>query len=45
MNVDRIMELQPSFNGEYVVLLKGGTRVTMSRGYRDALQSRLGKPL
>jgi two-component system, LytTR family, response regulator len=45
VNVDRIMELQPTFNGEYVVLLKGGTRVTMSRGYRDALQARLGKPL
>ncbi len=45
VNVDRIMELQPSFNGECVVLLKGGPRVSMSRGYRDALQSRLGKPL
>ena len=36
VNVDRIMELQPSFNGECVVLLKGGARVTISRGYRDA---------
>jgi two-component system LytT family response regulator len=42
-NVDRIQELQSSFNGEYVVLLRGGTRLTLSRGYRDALQARLGK--
>jgi two-component system LytT family response regulator len=44
VNVDRIQELQPSFNGEYVVLLHGGTRLTLSRSYREELQSRLGKP-
>jgi two-component system LytT family response regulator len=44
VNVDRIQELQSSFGGEYVVLLRGGTRLTLSRGYRDALQARLGKP-
>jgi two-component system LytT family response regulator len=43
VNVDRIQELQSSFNGEYVVLLRGGTRLTLSRGYRDGLQERLGK--
>lgn len=45
VNVDRIQELQSSFNGEYVVLLRGGARLTLSRGYRDALQTHLGKPL
>ena len=45
VNVDRVQEMQSSFNGEYVVLLRGGTRLTLSRGYRDAIQSRLGKPL
>lgn len=45
VNVDRVQELQPSFNGEYVVVLRGGTRLTLSRGYRDALQNRLGRPL
>lgn len=45
VNVDCIQELRSSFNGEYVVLLKGGARLTLSRGYRDALQMRLGKPL
>jgi two-component system LytT family response regulator len=43
VNVDCIQELRPSFSGEYVVLLRGGTRLTLSRGYRDALQNRLGK--
>ena len=45
VNVDRIQEMQPSFNGEYVVILRGGTRLTLSRGYRDAIQAHLGKPL
>jgi two-component system LytT family response regulator len=37
VNVDRIQELRSSFNGEYLVLLRNGTRLTLSRGYRDAL--------
>jgi two-component system LytT family response regulator len=45
VNVDRIQELQSSLNGEYTVVLRSGTRLTLSRGYRDALQARLGKPL
>lgn len=45
VNVDRIQEMQSSFNGEYVVLLRNGTRLTLSRGYRDALHGRLGRPL
>jgi two-component system LytT family response regulator len=42
VNVDRIQELRSSFNGEHVVVLHGGTRLTLSRGYREALQARLG---
>jgi len=45
VNVDRIQEMQSSFNGEYIVILRSGTRLTLSRGYRDLLQARLGKPL
>jgi two-component system LytT family response regulator len=45
VNVDRIQELQSSFNGEYVVLLQSGDRLTLSRGYRDGLQAHLGKSL
>lgn len=43
VNVDRIEELRSSFNGEHTVVLRDGTRLTLSRGYRDALQTRLGK--
>ena len=45
VNVDRIQELQSSFGGEYVVLLRDKTRLTLSRGYRETLQDRLGKTL
>ena len=45
VNADRIQEMQSSFNGEYVVILRGGMRLTLSRGYRDAIQPRLGKSL
>jgi two-component system LytT family response regulator len=43
VNTDRIKELQPWFNGEYVVILQNGARLTLSRGYREKLQERLGK--
>lgn len=43
VNIERIRELQPWFNGEYVVFLKNGTRLTLSRGYRDKLQDRVGR--
>jgi two-component system LytT family response regulator len=45
VNVDRVREMQPSFGGEYVIVLRDGTRLTLSRGYRDTIQARLGKPL
>ncbi len=45
VNVDRIQELRSSFNGEYLILLHDKTRLTLSRGYRDGLQARLGKAL
>ena len=43
VNSERIKELQPWFNGEYVVILRNGTRLTLSRGYRDRLQDQVGK--
>ena len=45
VNVDRVQEMEPSFSGDYVVILRGGTRLTLSRGYRDVMQARLGRPL
>ena len=43
VNTERIKELQPWFNGEYVVVLRNGTKLPLSRGYRDKLQEQLGK--
>ncbi len=39
VNIERVRELQPWFNGEYVVFLRSGTRLTLSRGYRKKLQA------
>ena len=33
VNLDRIRELQPWFHGEYIVLLKDGTKLTSSAAY------------
>jgi two-component system LytT family response regulator len=43
VNVDRIKELQPMFHGDYTVILHNGTKLTLSRGYREALNHLLGK--
>ncbi|AHG89633.1 LytTr DNA-binding region [Gemmatirosa kalamazoonensis] len=43
VNLERVRELRPTFNGEYVVVLATGTRLTLSRGYRDAFFDRMGK--
>ena len=37
VNIDRIKEIQPWFKGEQVVILHDGTRVPLSRKYRDRL--------
>lgn len=43
VNVDRIKELQPLFHGEYAVILRNGTRLTLSRSYRDKVAQLTGK--
>jgi two-component system LytT family response regulator len=45
VNIDRIAELCPLLDGDYTVVLRGGTRVTMSRSYRERVQQRLGRNL
>ena len=45
VNVDRIHQLQPWFRGDYLVLLRDGTKPTLSRGYRDRVQNLVGKGL
>jgi two-component system LytT family response regulator len=43
VNLERIQELQPMFHGEYVVVLKTGTKITLTRSYRDKLDQLMGK--
>jgi two-component system LytT family response regulator len=45
VNLDRIKEMQPLFNGEYEVVLRTGARLTLSRNYREKLQTKLGGAL
>ena len=45
VNIERVKELRPWFNGEYVVFLRTGARLTLSRGYREKLQDRIGRTL
>ena len=41
VNVERIKQLEGVTHGEYLVVLKDGTRLSSSRGYRDGLQKLL----
>jgi two-component system LytT family response regulator len=45
VNVERIKELQPLFNGEYSLLLEDKTKLTVSRKYKEQLFQLLGRPL
>lgn len=35
VNVDRVKELQPLFSGDYVAILDNGTKLNLSRAYRE----------
>ena len=39
VNIARIREIQPWFQGDYVLLLTDGTRLTSGRSYRDRVRS------
>jgi two-component system LytT family response regulator len=45
VNIDRIQELQPWANGEYVILLRDQTQLRLSRGYRRSFEAVLGDSL
>jgi two-component system, LytTR family, response regulator len=45
VNIERIKELHPLFGGEHGVVMDDGTRLTLSRRYKDKLFELLGKPL
>jgi len=43
VNFDRIKELQPLFHGDYVVRLRDGTELTLTRNYREKLAGVFGQ--
>jgi two-component system, LytTR family, response regulator len=43
--LDRIVELQPSSHGDFDVRLRDGTRLTLSRSWREHVERALGRPL
>lgn len=43
VNLDRVVEIQPWFAGDAVVILKDGTKLRMSRGHREAFHKRFLK--
>jgi two-component system LytT family response regulator len=38
VNIESVKELHPMFHGEYMVTLRNGTRVTLTRSYREQLR-------
>ena len=42
VNLERIKELHPHFNGDYIVVLEDGSQLKLSRSRRENLESRLG---
>lgn len=45
VNIERIKELQTMFHGQYAVVLRDGTELTLSRRYRIRLEATIGRPL
>lgn len=45
VQIDRVRELLPDFHGDFTLVLKNGTMLTLSRGYRPKLESVLGRAL
>jgi two-component system LytT family response regulator len=45
VNTERIKELHPGFNSEYTVVLRDGTELKSSRGYRERLRNYFGDSL
>jgi two-component system, LytTR family, response regulator len=42
VNVDRIVEVQPWFAGDAILILRNGAKLRVSRTYRERLHARLG---
>ena len=44
VNLDRVREIHPLFYGDHQVILRDGTRLTLSRRFRDSARRALGLP-
>jgi two-component system, LytTR family, response regulator len=42
VNLARVMKVEPYLHGEYILVMPGGAKLKVSRGYRDAVAERLG---
>jgi two-component system LytT family response regulator len=45
INLDRVASLEPYYRGEYVAILRDGTRIKVARSCRERLLARLGREL
>jgi two-component system LytT family response regulator len=45
VNIDRLQKLSPSFGGEYVVILRDGTKLRLSRGFHERIAALLKQAL
>ena len=45
VNLDRVREIQPYFHGAYILVLRDGTEIRLSRSRRQALEEALGQRL
>jgi two-component system LytT family response regulator len=45
VRIDRIKELLPDFHGDFTLVLKNGSRLTLSRTYRTKVEAALGRAL
>ena len=45
VNLSRVVKVEPYLHGEYILVLHGGAKLKVSRGYRAALAGRLGLTL
>jgi two-component system LytT family response regulator len=42
VNLARVLKVEPYLHGEYILVMPGGTKLKVSRGYREAVAERLG---
>ena len=42
VNLTRVVRVEPYLHGEFIVVLQGGAKLKVSRGYREAVAERLG---